>query len=276
MRESIDIVGGSWNYYPRLCRSAFRIRFDPGYRSNRRGFRTLLIQEDTTMIPFTFLSTLPGSRFYYHDGAEYMGHKASMQDTPVTRRQWKSIVDRYPESGLNPDPACFKSVAEEQAGADPWELPVESVSFLDVIKWLEFANKALKEDYPNKNYRFVIPTSYLWELYCRAGTTTAFNVGDTLTEKDANFNNSVGQTTVVRSYAPNAWGLYDMHGNVGEAVCSEVELQELCPDIFSVFPNKVKEEQAKLAQEQAELEELLRQTQLTMQAVQEKLDSLKM
>jgi formylglycine-generating enzyme required for sulfatase activity len=71
-----------------------------------------------------------------------------------------------------------------------------------------------------------LPTEAQWEYACRAGTTTAFNWGtDQLTTAQANYNgnwdnsdgvNVDGRTTEVGSFAPNAYGLYDMHGNVSE------------------------------------------------------------
>ena len=72
-----------------------------------------------------------------------------------------------------------------------------------------------------------LPTEAEWEYACRAGSTTTFNTGENLTTEQANYNgnypynnNAIGtyreQTTEVRSFAANAWGLYDMHGNVGE------------------------------------------------------------
>jgi formylglycine-generating enzyme required for sulfatase activity len=62
-----------------------------------------------------------------------------------------------------------------------------------------------------------LPTEAQWEYACRAGTTTSFNWGtNTADETKANYNNFVGRPTEVGSYAPNKWGLYDMHGNVRE------------------------------------------------------------
>jgi formylglycine-generating enzyme required for sulfatase activity len=73
---------------------------------------------------------------------------------------------------------------------------------------------------------FDLPTEAQWEFACRAGTTTALNSGKNLTSEgeDANmaevgrysYNKGDSQHTTVGSYLPNAWGLYDMHGNVYE------------------------------------------------------------
>ena len=76
-----------------------------------------------------------------------------------------------------------------------------------------------------------LPTEAEWEYACRAGTTTAFYFGNVLNGSQANVNStkpygttiqgpSLGRPTTVGSYAPNAFGLYDMHGNVGE-LCSD-------------------------------------------------------
>jgi formylglycine-generating enzyme required for sulfatase activity len=69
-----------------------------------------------------------------------------------------------------------------------------------------------------KPYR--LPTEAEWEYACRAGTTTRFNTGDTITPAQANFGISPEgrpcRTVPVGRYPPNAWGLHDMHGNAAE------------------------------------------------------------
>jgi formylglycine-generating enzyme required for sulfatase activity len=76
--------------------------------------------------------------------------------------------------------------------------------------------------------RFRLPTEVEWEYACRAGTTTPFFFGDTITTDQANYDGRYiygyghplgvfrGQTTPVGSFPPNAWGLSDMHGNIAE------------------------------------------------------------
>jgi formylglycine-generating enzyme required for sulfatase activity len=82
-------------------------------------------------------------------------------------------------------------------------------------------------DWSKNGYR--LPTEAQWEYACRAGTATAFNWGTNyIDDSKANYNASyvdgnnmvagtfLERATTVGSYAPNAWGLYDMHGNVFE------------------------------------------------------------
>jgi formylglycine-generating enzyme required for sulfatase activity len=62
-----------------------------------------------------------------------------------------------------------------------------------------------------------LPTEAQWEYSCRAGTAEGFNWGtDYSNSTQANYNGASYRTVMVGSYAPNAWGLYDMHGNVSE------------------------------------------------------------
>jgi len=80
----------------------------------------------------------------------------------------------------------------------------------------------------NKGRRiFRLPTEAEWECACRAGTSTPFHFGETVSTDQANYDGDYvygsgrkgvdrAQTTPVGSFPPNAFGLYDMHGNVWE------------------------------------------------------------
>ena len=103
--------------------------------------------------------------------------------------------------------------------------PVEQVSWIDAVKFCTKLSKLPKERQAGRKYR--LPTEAEWEYACRAGTTTPFHYGAVLSSKRANFGGkrviggaekgqSKNQTIKVGSYQPNAWGLYDMHGNVWE------------------------------------------------------------
>ena len=91
--------------------------------------------------------------------------------------------------------------------------PVLHVSWNDVVEYCKWLSKKT-----GKIFR--LPTEAEWEYACRAGSETAFNTGINLKADQANFTNEHGLlrsgTVPVNSFAPNAWGLYNMHGNVWE------------------------------------------------------------
>ena len=132
---------------------------------------------------------------------------------PITQGQWKAIVDNVPKikRDLKSNPSRFK-------GDDR---PVERVSWYDAV---EFCARLSK--YTGRNYG--LPSEAQWEYACRAGTTTPFHFGETITTDMANYNGnytygqgtkgkSREETTPVGSFeVANAFGLYDMHGNVRE------------------------------------------------------------
>ncbi|MEN9671975.1 MAG: hypothetical protein RL553_240, partial [Planctomycetota bacterium] len=92
-------------------------------------------------------------------------------------------------------------------------LPVTYVSWDDSQDFIKKLNAKT-----NGGYR--LPTEAEWEFACRAGTTTAYSYGDKITPKDANIRDleiaEIAKPAPVGSYKPNAFGLYDMHGNVWE------------------------------------------------------------
>ena len=121
-------------------------------------------------------------------------------ETPVTQELWKAVV------GSNP--SFFKGAT----------LPVERVSWEDCAKFVARLNKKgwFSRRLAPEGMAFDFPTEAEWEWACRALTTTPYNFGENLSNLAVNYDGELGQTTQVKKYAPNAWGLYDMHGNVWE------------------------------------------------------------
>jgi formylglycine-generating enzyme required for sulfatase activity len=98
------------------------------------------------------------------------------------------------------------------------ELPVEHLSWKEARRFCEMLSSLPSERQAGRRYR--LPTEAEWEYACRAGTTTPFNTGNSLEPDQARFSftnrSSPKQTAPVGTYPPNAWGLFDMHGNVSE------------------------------------------------------------
>lgn len=133
----------------------------------------------------------------------------------VTQEQWTEIIAN--------NPSTFKGDKN---------LPVEEVSWDDCQ---EFIKKLREKD--KKPYR--LPTEAEWEYSCRAGTTTPFHFGETISTEQANYdgNGIYGsgkkgkrreKTTPVGSFPANAWGLHDMHGNVWQ----------WCQDWYGDYPKR--------------------------------------
>ena len=110
---------------------------------------------------------------------------------PVTQAQWQAV--------MSSNPSRFR-------GANR---PVERVSWHDCLQFCEKLSEIIGR--PCR-----LPSEAEWEYACRAGTTTPFHFGEILTTELANYNRNYGETTDVGSFPPNAFGLYDMHGNVWE------------------------------------------------------------
>ena len=129
----------------------------------------------------------------------------------VTQAQWRAIASLAQiQLSLDPNPSYFQG----------YNRPVERVSWYDA---LEFCARLSHKT--GREYR--LPSEAQWEYAARAGTRTPFHFGETVTTYLANYNGNYlyasesrgkfrKQTTSVGSFSPNAFGLYDIHGNVWE------------------------------------------------------------
>jgi formylglycine-generating enzyme required for sulfatase activity len=160
-----------------------------------------------------------------------------ISQTPITQAQWREVAGWQPlpaerwGQDLNPDPSHFQ-IREGQAWR--WQIemrlfeaeantdnrPVENVSWLDAM---EFCNRLSQRT----GRTYTLPSEAQWEYACRAGTTTPFHFGDMISPELANYHGNYAyadgpkgiyreQTTPVRMFPANAWGLHDMHANVWE------------------------------------------------------------
>lgn len=150
-------------------------------------------------------------------GADEVRHQVTiskpfyLQTTEVTLKQWRSLMGR-------------RMFGRRKGPAD---MPVTKISFFEVQDYIDKLNQKGEGVYR-------LPTEAEWEYACRAGTQTAYAFGPTITCDQVMFGNNPlkddqcvagfekrprcqpGQPARVASFPPNAWGLYDMHGNVWE------------------------------------------------------------
>ncbi len=141
----------------------------------------------------------------------------------VTQEQYERIMGINPSyfSGTPNHFSLPPDASQELVGQDTGRFPVERVSWAEAT---EFCRRLSERE----GREYGLPTEAQWEYACRAGTSAPFAFGEKASsEPDSNFSHDywyggvekpmfLGCTTAVGSYPPNAWDLYDMHGNVSE------------------------------------------------------------
>ncbi|MCB1686747.1 MAG: SUMF1/EgtB/PvdO family nonheme iron enzyme, partial [Pseudomonadales bacterium] len=125
-------------------------------------------------------------------------YRLAIGTTEVTRGQYRQFLEATLSGGLKKFPE----------GGD--DLPVTDVSWDDAEAYVSWLSR-------ETGHYYHLPSASEWEYAARAGTTTTYFWGDTAGEKRANClrcgSGFDGKVAPVSSFAPNAWGLYDMHGN---------------------------------------------------------------
>ena len=134
----------------------------------------------------------------------------------VTQAQYEKVIGK--------NPSLYQGAI---VGNDNADLPVDNVSWDDAVAFCKKLSELPEEKKAGRVYR--LPTEAQWEYACRAGSKTAYSFDDEegLLPVYGWFNrNSSNRTHTVGLLEPNAWGLYDMHGNVWE----------WCSDWYEEYP----------------------------------------
>lgn len=202
-----------------------RARHEPGHiwRDEIAGLAKHAIPEMVTLPSGSFVMGSSESELGA-DPDEWPQHEVTIDypfalgKYPVTFEQWDAAVT----SGAN-----IYSPDEKGWGRGP--LPVAQVSRMDAQAYIEWLNSQL--DLTGRSNAYRLPSEAEWEFGCRAGTTTPYYFGTSITEAQANFcydfhspeSRIAGKkqrATPVGQYPANAFGLYDMHGNIWE-LCAD-------------------------------------------------------
>ncbi len=152
--------------------------------------------------------------------AERFGHEGPQHEVtfspfwmgryPVTQEQWEAVMGSRRSQGEDVNPSEFKGARR----------PVEKITWYDAVEFCrQLSNKT--------GHIYRLPTEAEWEYACRGGTSTPFHFGETVIADLVNYNGNSpyaaapkgrarGATSEVGIFLPNAFGLFDMHGNIWE------------------------------------------------------------
>ena len=209
-------------------KAAYRWLSDSKYREELRETSIEAIEERKKVeekekkrlkAPSQILQELSSRMIIIEDGTFMMGDGLD-NDNPVHEVE----LGRFEISPMQVTQAVYETIM----GVNPSYFkgannPVENVSWHDANVFCERLSKATGRKY-------MLPTEAQWEYACRAGTETKYNTGDNesdIAEAGWYKDNSNGTTHPIGQKKPNAWKLYDMHGNVWE----------WCNDWYDDYPN---------------------------------------
>ncbi|MFN2357495.1 MAG: formylglycine-generating enzyme family protein [Desulfotignum sp.] len=194
-----------------LCCIPFGAADEPQIHTNQLGMRFVLIPAGRFVMGSP--PSEKGRQWNEKQHQVTISKSFYMGETEVTQGQWNRLV--------SPNPSAFKLGNQ---------YPMDSVSWHEAMQFVAFLNTLEKTD------RYRLPTEAEWEYACRAGTTTAFSSGAITTISCVEpepalvntawycYNSGLANPPrdfkphPVKTLKPNAWGLYDMHGNVQEWV----------------------------------------------------------
>ena len=198
-------AGAEATHYPVTYHSACPDLTDDAYRTTKMVFKLV--------IPGTFMMGPPSTEAGRTDNEDL--HQVTLTQPfymaiyECTRQQWAQVTGSLPGQwgGERPNgPARYVSWVDIRGSVAALTWPsteqVDNDSFMGKLRM-------------RTGLTFDLPTEAQWEYACRAGTSTPWSTGDDASKINGRFNIDYN-TSIVGSYAPNAWGFYDMHGNVRE------------------------------------------------------------
>ncbi|MDR1858772.1 MAG: formylglycine-generating enzyme family protein [Treponema sp.] len=253
--------GGSWLSYGQDLRSGWRGLIFPSLRGHNVGFRLVrpcTVEEATsasnaansgvataafpqTERSFVEMVLIPGGKFMMgspagepYRGSDETQHRVTLSAFRMGKYQ---VTQEQYQVMMRTNPSSFTTGVT--AGENQNRHPVENVSWYDAV---EFCNRLSKWEGLSPAYSingstvqvvsgsngYRLPTEAQWEYACRAGTTTAYNTGASISDDTGWYSSNSGSKTHEVGQKPtNAWGLHDMHGNV----------LEWCWDWYGAYPS---------------------------------------